>query len=134
MKTGDFATVDDYAARYGAPADPERAATLLEDASAILLSTYEGFWGEAYEEGAHGDFDRSATAVCCLLVNRVLNAPAAMVGATQYSQAAGGYNASVTYGTALGEMYLGKTERKRLGLVGQSIRALRPIERGEVVE
>ncbi len=129
-----FATVGDYTERYGEPADAARAEVLLNDASALMLSEYEGFYGTAYEKGAHATFDRSASAVCCLLVNRVLNAPAAMVGATQYSQAAGGYNASVTYGTALGEMYLGKTERKRLGLVGQSLRALHPIERGEVAE
>ena len=53
-------------------------------------------------------------------------------GATQYSQGAGGYTASVTYGSALGEMYLGKTDLKRLGLNAQVRRVLHPLERGEV--
>lgn len=127
-----FASVEDYAKRFGEPADAGRTEVLLGDASATMLSEYEGFYGTAYVEGAHAAFDRAACSVCCLLVNRVLSAPAAMAGATQYSQGAGGYTASVTFGSALGEMFLGSTERKRLGLVGQSLRALRPVERGEV--
>ena len=125
-----FATIEDYTARYGEPADSGRATALLDDASALLLSAYEGFWGE----GAHAAFDRSACAVCCMVVNRVLAAPAAMLGATQYSQGAGGYTASVSYGSALGEMYLGKSDLKRLGLDVQRMRVLTPIERGEVTE
>ena len=76
----------------------------------------------------------AALAVCCLLVNRVLSAPAAMAGATQYSQGAGGYTTSVTYGSALGEMYLGKRDLRRLGLTGQALGALTPLERGGVAE
>ena len=129
-----FATMEDYTARYGKPADSGRATALLDDASALLLSAYEGFWGEDYVAGEHAAFDRAAPAVCCLLVNRVLSAPAAMAGATQYSQGAGGYTASVTYGSALGEMYLGKADLKRLGLDVQSMRVLTPYERGEVTE
>ena len=125
-----FATVDDYAARYGEPADRERTGLLLGDASAALLSAFEAVNGD-YAEGKLPAFDRSAKAVCCLLVNRVLSAPAAMLGATQYSQGAGGYQASVTYGSARGEMYLGKSDLKRLGLDAQVMRALRPVERGE---
>lgn len=129
-----FATIEDYTARYGEPADSERATALLDDASALLLSAYEGFWGEGYAEGAHAAFDRAAAAVCCMVVNRVLSAPAAMLGATQYSQGAGGYTASVSYGSALGEMYLGKADLKRLGLDVQRMRVLTPYERGEVTE
>ena len=125
-----LASVEDYTARYGEPADSGRATALLDDASAA----YEGFWGEDYAEGAHAAFDRSACAVCCMVVNRVLSAPAAMLGATQYSQGAGGYTASVSYGSALGEMYLGKSDLKRLGLDVQRMRVLTPIERGEVTE
>ena len=124
-----FATIEDYTARYGEPADSGRATALLDDASALLLSAYEGFWGEDYAEGAHAAFDRSACAVCCMVVNRVLAAPAAMLGATQYSQGAGGYTASVSY-----EMYLGKSDLKRLGLDVQRMRVLTPYERGEVTE
>lgn len=122
-----FATPEDYAARYGDAADPARLAVLLTDATSLLLSAFEARWGEAYVPGAHPAFDRSASAVCCLLANRVLSAPQMLTGATQYSQTAGGYNASVTYGSAMGEMYLGKTDLRRLGLYGSTIRELRPM-------
>ena len=103
-----FATIEDYTARYGEPADSERATALLDDASALLLSAYEGFWGEDYAEGAHAAFDRSACAVCCMVVNRVLAASAAMLGATQYSQGAGGYTASVSFAGAEAAFFLGR--------------------------
>ena len=120
-----FATVDDYAARYGAPGDEKRLEVLLQDASAYMLSAFEEVYG-AYEEGVCEAFDRGATSACCLLVNRVLSAPAAMAGATQYSQGAGGYTASITYGSALGEMYMGKSVREMLGLNAQVMRSLHP--------
>lgn len=125
-----FATVEDYEARYGAPGDEERCRVLLSDASGQMLSEFEAVYG-TYEEGACPAFDRNAAAVCCLLVNRVLSAPAAMAGATQYSQGAGGYTASIAFGSAMGEMYLGKTVRETLGLNAQVRRSLRPMERGE---
>lgn len=124
-----LASVDDYKARYGEPADEVRTEVLLQDASDLMLSAYEDRVGE-YIEGSCPAFDRAAPAVCCLLVNRVLSAPSAMAGATQYSQGAGGYTASVTYGSALGEMYLGKSDLKRLGLMGQALGALSPLAHG----
>lgn len=128
-----LASVEDYTARYGEPSDAGRVTALLKDASALLLSAYESNVGD-YERGKVAAFDRSAAAVCCLVVNRVLSAPAALAGAMQYSQGAGGYTASVSYGSALGEMYLGKSDLKRLGLDVQRMRVLTPYERGEVTE
>ena len=124
-----LASVDDYKARYGEPADEVRTEVLLQDASDLMLSAYEDRVGE-YIDGSCPAFDRAAPAVCCLLVNRVLSAPSAMAGATQYSQGAGGYTASVTYGSALGEMYLGKSDLKRLGLMGQALGALSTLAHG----
>ena len=115
-----FATAEDYTARYGAAADEARLNALLSDASAMLLSEYEAAYGVPYERGQSDAFDRAAPAVACMLVNRVLNTPANMAGATQLSQGAGSITASVTYGSALGEMY------------GSVRRVLRPIERGEL--
>lgn len=122
-----LATPEDYVARYGESTDQARLGVLLADATSLLLSAYEARWGGEYAPGAHPAFDRSAASVCCLLANRVLSAPQMLTGATQYSQTAGGYNASVTYGSAMGEMYLGKTDLKRLGLYGSTIRELRPM-------
>jgi hypothetical protein len=122
-----FATAEDYTARYGAAADEARLNALLSDASAMLLSEYEAAYGLPYEKGQSAAFDRAAPAVACMLVNRVLNTPANMAG-----QGAGSITASVTYGSALGEMYVGKTARRLLGLDGSVRRVLRPIERGEL--
>lgn len=121
-----LASTSDYADRYGAVEDEKRLGVLLDDASALLLSTYERFHGETYEAGRHEDFDRSAASVCCLVVNRVLDVPGEFAGATSLSQGGGGYSASVSFGSSLGEMYLGKSDLKRLGLVGQSMGVLRP--------
>lgn len=121
-----FATTEDYSARYGEPADPARVAVLLADAADMLLSAYERRWGAAWVAGAHPAFDRAAAAVCCHMVNQAVSAPAALAGATQYSQGAGGYTASVTYGSALGDLWLGKSDLRRLGLDGAAIRAIYP--------
>ena len=94
-----------------------RTEVLLQDASDLMLAAFEDRIGE-YTEGACPAFDRAAPAVCCLLVNRVLSAPSAMAGATQYSQTAGSYNASVTFANPTAELWLGRSDLKRLGLAG----------------
>ncbi len=79
-----FATVEDYKKRYGEPGDEERCKVLLSDATDQMLSAFEEVYG-TYQEGVCAAFDRNATAVCCLLVNRVLSAPAAMAEAVPIS-------------------------------------------------
>lgn len=114
-----FATLADYELRYGKVADAERdrVGALLEDASDMLLSAYESRWG-AYAEGEHAAFDRSACAVACSIVSRAVNVPLGLAGATQYSQTAGSYNASVTFANPTAELWVGKSDLKRLGLSG----------------
>lgn len=122
-----FASVEDYTKRYGDVADSDRVEVILSDASDAMLNAYESSWGEAYQEGAHEQFDRSATAVCCAIAHRSLSVPAEFEGASQYSQTAGSYNASITFSNPTGDIYLSKTELKRLGLYGQRIGAVMPI-------
>lgn len=124
------ATVADYAARYGEPEDAALVATLLEDAANLMLSAYEASAGAPWAPGALPAFDRAFAAVACKLAHGALSVPAAMQGATQYSQGAGGYTASVTYGSALGDMWLGRTDLRALGLGGTALRSLRPLVRG----
>lgn len=125
-----FATVDDFKSRYGAfVADEAQLDVLLQDASNMLLTEYERFYGTDYVAGAHPTFDRSACAVCCAMVKRIVDVPDGFAGATQYSQGAGGYTASVSFSGALGDMYLGKSDLKRLGLSGSRIGAYKPIVR-----
>lgn len=122
-----FASVEDYTKRYGDVADSDRVEVILSDASDAMLNAYESSWGEAYQEGAHEQFDRSATAVRCAIAHRSLSVPAGFEGASQYSQTAGSYNASITFSNPTGDIYLSKTELKRLGLYGQRIGAVMPI-------
>lgn len=121
-----FATYDDYVLRYGAKADTAKVEALLEDASNALISEYEAFWCEDYTEGAHKAFDRNVKAVCCSVANRSLSVRSGFEGASQYSQTAGSYNASVTFSNPTGEMYLSRSDLKKLGLHGQRMRSIMP--------
>lgn len=110
------ATAADYAARYGEPADRARCAVLLQDASDMLDAEYAARYGGEWEEGAHPAYDRSACAVTCAVVARALAVPEGFLGATQYTQTAGSYSASMTMANPSADLYLTKTDRARLGL------------------
>lgn len=118
-----FATLADYESRYGAVAegDSARVEALLEDASGMLLGAYIERYSTAYAKGEHPIFDAAARAVTCAVVSRAYNVPLGMAGATQFSQAAGDYNASVTFANPTAELWLGKNDRRRLGLTGARI-------------
>ena len=110
-----YATEADYAARYGEPADG-RCAALLEDASALLDSEYLARYGTEWAEGEHPAFDRNACAVACAVVSRALSVPDGFQGATQYTQTAGSYSASMTMANPTADLYLTKSDRVRLGI------------------
>lgn len=122
-----LATLDDYVRRYGTPTEPGRVTALLADASDALLSEYELYWGEPYREGAHAAFDRSAESVCCSMVRRAVATDGSLPGATQLSQGAGGYTASVTLASPGGDLYVGRSDRRRLGLAGCRVGSIRPM-------
>ena len=119
-----FASAQDYEARYGVDVDEERLTTILQDATMRMVNAYEAFWGTSYKEGDHPEFDRAATAVCCAIAHRALAVPAGFEGASQYSQTAGSYNASITFSNPTGDLYLGSSDLKALGLHGQRIDAI----------
>mgnify|MGYP004687516011 CR=1 FL=1 len=119
-------TLDEYAARYGTPPDPERVSALLSDACDMLLTAYEGRFG-CYVEGAHQAFDRGYKAVACSVVSRAVSVPDCFAGATQYSQTAGSYNASVTFANPTADLWLGKSDLRRLGMAGTRIGSIAPM-------
>ena len=121
-----FATVSDYEARQGAlsEADRTRCEALLEDASAAMRSRFRAFHGLDYAEGVNASFDDNAKAVCVALVSRSLGVRPELAGVTQYSQTTGPYSASATYANPTGEVYIGKTDLKKLGLTGTRIRSI----------
>lgn len=119
-------TLEEYAARYGTPPDPDRVSALLQDACDMLLTAYEGRFG-CYVEGAHTAFDRGYKAVACAVVSRAVNVPDCFAGATQYSQTAGSYNASITFANPTADLWLGRSDLKRLGLAGTRIGSIAPM-------
>lgn len=119
-------TLEEYASRYGTPPDPDRVAALLSDACGMLLTAYEGRWG-GYVAGAHPAFDRGYRAVACAAVNRAASVPDCFAGATQYSQTAGSYSGSVTFANPTADLWLGKSDLKRLGLAGMRIGSIAPM-------
>lgn len=124
-----FATISDYEKRYGEVSESEktRTETILQDASDMLLGTYEEYYGAKYELGLHPLFDNSACAVTCAVAHRSISVPVGFEGANQFSRTAGSYNASVTFSNPTGDLYLTKTDMKRLGLSGQVIATIMPI-------
>lgn len=118
-----YATTEDVAARTTRSfSEEERAVieTLLEDAAVMI---------DGYNSAASDDAKR---VVSCRMVLRAVGDDAGYsvpMGATQGSMAAGGYTQSWTMGTgaATGELYIGKAERKLLG-VGDRIGSRSPVE------
>lgn len=125
MAAEPFAGVSDYAARYGEPEDSGRIGALLADASAMLRSAFRRRAGEAYCEGISDDFDENVGAVCCAMVFRATRA-GDMAGASQMSQAAGDYSASVTFANPTGDLYMTAQDLQRLGLGGCGVWTISP--------
>lgn len=121
-----FATVADYVARCGPveDGDESRVDALLEDASAYLRGAYQRHMGTRYLAGANQTFDENVKAVCVAMVARTVNAPVAMAGITQQSQTAGPYSSSFTFANPTGDLYLGRSDLKRLGLAGCRVRSI----------
>lgn len=118
-----FATIADYEARQGelAEADRTRCAALLEDASADMRSHFRARYGTDYAEGVNPSFDDNAKAVCVAVAARALIVSPMMAGVSQYSQTAGPYSSSVAYANPTGDLFIGKEDLKKLGLVGTRV-------------
>ena len=115
-----FATLEDYEARYGAPADPDRTKTLLGDAS-VLIASQPGFDAQAGGE----TLADALVAVTCAVVNRKLIS-GSYSGFSNVSQGAGGQTASVSVYNPSGDMFLTRQERRMLGIGGGRVGATDP--------
>lgn len=124
-----YATVQDVQDRMTrdmTESEESLCGTLLDDVGVLI---------DAYNAGASEDAKKI---VSCRVVIRALgdggelNIP---VGASQGSMSAMGYSQSWTIGGsgAVGELYLGKTEKKLLG-VGDRIGSYSPVEEYSCVE
>lgn len=117
-----YATVSDVQARMSRTMTEQEesiCAQLLDDAAAII---------DAYNEGAELDAKK---VVSCRMTIRALGSGGEQItpiGATQGSMSALGYSQSWTISSgATGELYIGKLEKKLLG-IGERIGSRSPVE------
>ena len=114
-----YATVADVEASYRELTESEQAVcSALLDRAAIHI--------DAYNAEASEDIKKE---VSIRMVQRALDSDSSVpMGATQSSMSALGYSQSYTVGGgSIGELYIGKTEKKLLG-VGDKIGAYSPVQ------
>lgn len=118
-----YATVSDVEACFrDLTADEESICNALLEEAAVII--------DAYNTNAADDAKK---VVSCRMVRRAIGdgegSQAFPLGTTQGSVSAGGYSQSWTIGGggSAGELYLGKLEKKLLG-VGNSIGAYSPVQ------
>ncbi len=112
-----FATVDDYVLRYGDVADEELLEQILLDASRLIKSELDNS-GISIDEDDEDAADRLMQ-VCRAVAYRAVDQEqqdSIPFGATQFSQAAGGYSESFTIGNPYRDIYLTKAEKRLLGI------------------
>lgn len=133
MSARALASLSDYEARYGLADEGarERVPALLEDASALMRSYFADRMGQPYEQAVSDRFDDNAVAVCCAVVARAVNVPAAMAGLTQVSQTTGPYSSSATFANPTGDLYLTSAELRRLGLAGTRVGTIAAMTRAD---
>ena len=104
-----FATYEDVEKRWHilTGAERETAATLLEDATQIIVDTCPK-WAEASE--------RTLKAIACSMVIRKMLVDDDHLGATNSQQTAGSFSESFTYSNPMGDLYMTRAEKARLGV------------------
>lgn len=127
MPACSYATVDEYETRYGDVDDREALAEVLMDASRLIESELERA-GVSFVGDPGPEWASRLMQACRSVAHRAMSASSqdVPVGATQYSQSAVGYTESYTLGNPYGEVYLGKAERRMLGLDRQRVFSVRP--------
>lgn len=109
MAVAQLATLEEYAALYGEPQDAARVGALLARASAYLAAFMPG-----YEPGVSEVMDTNVSTVCCDIVHRCTSAPDGPDGMRQFTQTAGSYSMSLSFGEQY--MRLLPSERELLGI------------------
>ena len=107
-----YATVEDYAARYGEPSDATKLEQCLADASRLIDAVLENHGREACR------VDRSKLMqVCRNVANRTMGDEAPLpAGVSQYTMTATPYSESMTFANPNLDAYLTKQEKALLGI------------------
>lgn len=103
-----FATVEDLERRWHTLTTSERdkAQTLLEDATQLIKDECPR-WESASAQ--------TRKAVCCAIVIRKMTVDDTHLGVTNSQQTVGNFSESFTYSNPMGDLYLTKAEKRRLG-------------------
>lgn len=122
-----YAEVTDIEARWRTldSAEQNRAAALLDDASAMLDSM-------VCVDSSDTQQAELLRIVCCNMVIRAMAASESdAFGASNMSMTAGVYTQNWTYVNPSGDMYLTKMEKRLLGITTSYIGTIRPMMAGE---
>ena len=119
-----FATADDYEARYGTAADPDRLEVLLDDAAAFLEL-------ELKRRGKQVDPDDELQAnalvrISCRLAHDLMDANTQLSGVSQARATVGPFSNSWSFVNPTGAYKLLKSERLSLGIGGGSVGSVAP--------
>ena len=113
-----FASVGQYAARYGDVQDEVALAECLLDATREICAELEAdgiVWDESDE-----DYCERLSQVCRQVAHRAMSASQTderiPIGATQYMQVAGPYTEQFMLKNPYGQVYLEQAERRLLGI------------------
>ena len=110
-----FASVEDYEARYGDADEPEILAEILMDATREIAAALDKA-NISYSDVSE-DFAARLMQACRSMAYRAMGDDTDVpLGATQYSQGAGGYTKQFTFSNPYSELYISKAERRLLGL------------------
>ncbi len=122
-----FANIDDYEAKYGSIEDEDSLQEWLDDATAHLTALL----GATFDPDDVGQA-RLLRSVCRDMVHRAFASIAPGYGVTSYSQGANGFNESVSYANATGDLYLTRAERLLLGIGTQQVGWYEPYDQAEL--
>ena len=103
-----FANVADIESRWHVLTEPERARakTLIGDATQLIMDTCPR-WAEATP--------RTRRTIVCAMVIRKMSVADDHIGVTNSQQTAGSFSESFTFSNPMGDLFLTKAEKARLG-------------------
>ena len=122
-----FASISDYEAKYGSVEDEGALQAWLDDATTSLTSLL----GDSLDP-ADAVQASLLTTICRDMVHRAFASVAPGYGVTSYSQGANGFNESMSYANATGDLYLTKWERSLLGIGEQELGWYDPYDQSEL--
>ena len=122
-----FASISDYEAKYGEVGDVCALQTWLDDATVHLTALL----GETLDP-ENATQTAALMTVCRDMAHRAYASVAPGYGVTSYSQGANGFNESMSYANATGDLYLTKAERLLLGIGTQQVGWYDPYDQSEL--